>query len=199
MVLPNCENVPIPGMLSEKNDWAPRKTAPFLWVNLETTLDTTKVHEEPKPATLTNATTASTVKSDSTPSINENVECEENMVLAEEHREEAVEYSSGSYGNTNRELRLPLLKLEKQGSSTSSTSSESMAVSPTNRPNLTSVTSDLSATNGEDGQAKKVNRRARMMDFGKRMGDKLGENRKKFEEKGRSFVEKLRENTNTVQ
>lgn len=198
-MLPNCENVPIPGMLSEKDDWVPRKTAPFLWVNLETTLDTTKLHEEPKPMILTNVATASTVKSDRTPSIDEKVECERNAVLTEENREETVEYSSGSYGNTNRELRLPLLKLEKQDCSTSSTSSESMVVSPTNRPNLTSVTSDLSATNGEDAQAKKVNRRARVMDFGKRMGDKLGENRKKFEEKSRSFVEKLRENTNPVQ
>lgn len=199
-MLPNCENVPIPGMLSEKDDWAPRKTAPFLWVNLESTLDTTKLDEEPKPMTPANAATASAVRSDSTPSIDENAECERNAVLAEENREETVEYSSGSYGNTNRELRLPLLKLEKQGSSTSSTSSENMAgCSPINGPNLTSVTSDLSASNGEDAQAKKVNRRARMMDFGKRMGDKLGENRKKFEEKGRSFVEKLRENTNPVQ
>jgi hypothetical protein len=195
MVLPNCENISIPGMLSEKDDWAPCKTAPFMWVNHETTPDTTKLQEEPKPMTLTDVNT--TDKNNITPSLDEKVECEKIRTQAQEHKEGSVEFSSSvSSGTTNSDLSLPLLKLEKQGSSTSSASCQSMVGYPVNQSNFTR---DLSATNGEDVQAKKVNQRARMMDLRKRMGDKLGENRKKFEEKGRHFVEKFRENVNTMQ
>lgn len=183
-------------MLSEEDDWAPCKTAPFMWVNHETAPDTTKLHKEPKPMTLTDVNT--TAKSTVTPSLDEKVECEKGTTQTQEYWEGAVLESStsGSYGTTNRDLILASLKLEKQGSSTSIASSESMMGSPFNRSNLMS---NFSATNEEDVQAKKVNHRARMMDFGKRMGEKLGENRRKFEEKSRHFVEKFRENMNTVQ
>ncbi|MCD7450081.1 hypothetical protein HAX54_003499 [Datura stramonium] len=33
VVLPNCENVCIPWMIAEKDDWIPRKEAPYIWVN----------------------------------------------------------------------------------------------------------------------------------------------------------------------
>ncbi|KAK4793898.1 hypothetical protein SAY86_011892, partial [Trapa natans] len=33
MVMPNCENVWIPFMVAEKDDWVPRKAAPFIWLN----------------------------------------------------------------------------------------------------------------------------------------------------------------------
>ncbi|KAJ4778385.1 Testis-expressed sequence 2 protein [Rhynchospora pubera] len=200
MVLPNCESTSIPGMLSEKDDWAPRKTAPFMRVNHESTPETTKLHEEPKPVTplvTVTSVTSTTVKSEAISPIDEKVEFEKGMALAQEHKGAVLEPSTSCpYGTPTRDLRLPLLSLQKQGSGSGSTSSESMVGSPINRWNSTS---DLSATNGEDAQAKKANRRARMMDFGKRMGDKLGENRRRFEEKGRSFVEKFRENMNTVQ
>jgi hypothetical protein len=49
---------------------------------------------------------------------------------------------------------------------------------------------------GEDAK-RKGGRRARMIDFGKRMGDKLEEKRRTIEEKGRHIVEKMRENART--
>ncbi|CAL9162579.1 unnamed protein product [Musa hybrid cultivar] len=37
LVLPNCETICIPWMLAEKDDWVPRKVAPFMWINNENT------------------------------------------------------------------------------------------------------------------------------------------------------------------
>ncbi|THU72786.1 hypothetical protein C4D60_Mb04t15850 [Musa balbisiana] len=37
LVLPNCETICIPWMLAEKDDWVPRKIAPFMWINNENT------------------------------------------------------------------------------------------------------------------------------------------------------------------
>src|SRR6266540_1420628 len=39
-VLPNCESAPISWMISDKEDWVPRKAAPFIWLNRETTAET---------------------------------------------------------------------------------------------------------------------------------------------------------------
>ncbi|XP_060204379.1 uncharacterized protein LOC132632458 [Lycium barbarum] len=33
VVLPNCENVCIPWMIAEKDDWVPLKDAPYIWIN----------------------------------------------------------------------------------------------------------------------------------------------------------------------
>jgi hypothetical protein len=52
------------------------------------------------------------------------------------------------------------------------------------------------STIGEDAK-RKGGRRARMMDFGKKMGDKLEEKRRTIEERGRHIVEKMRENART--
>ncbi|KAK7291253.1 hypothetical protein RIF29_06245 [Crotalaria pallida] len=35
LVLPNCESIYIPWMLAEKDDWVPRKVAPFIWIKHE--------------------------------------------------------------------------------------------------------------------------------------------------------------------
>jgi hypothetical protein len=52
------------------------------------------------------------------------------------------------------------------------------------------------ASVGEDVK-QKSGRRSRMMDLGKKMGDKLEEKRRQVEEKGRTIVEKMRENART--
>jgi hypothetical protein len=45
LVLPNCENVCIPWMMAEKDDWVPKKVAPFMWLNQEAINDPTTGHE----------------------------------------------------------------------------------------------------------------------------------------------------------
>ncbi|XP_056167225.1 uncharacterized protein LOC115665086 isoform X2 [Syzygium oleosum] len=47
MVLPNCESLRIPWMLAEKNDWVPRKAAPFIWLSQEGTKDLMPMIEKP--------------------------------------------------------------------------------------------------------------------------------------------------------
>ncbi|KAG2614442.1 hypothetical protein PVAP13_4KG363901 [Panicum virgatum] len=41
LVLPNCESIPISYMLSDTDDWVPRKIAPFIWLNHEPPTETT--------------------------------------------------------------------------------------------------------------------------------------------------------------
>ncbi|RLM55376.1 testis-expressed sequence 2 protein-like isoform X1 [Panicum miliaceum] len=41
LVLPNCESIPISWMLSDTDDWVPRKIAPFIWLNREPPTETT--------------------------------------------------------------------------------------------------------------------------------------------------------------
>ncbi|KAF3975553.1 hypothetical protein CMV_001193 [Castanea mollissima] len=45
LVLPNSESVCIPWMISEKDDWVPRKVAPFLWLNQEANNGPTTMRE----------------------------------------------------------------------------------------------------------------------------------------------------------
>ncbi|KAF0934573.1 hypothetical protein E2562_025664 [Oryza meyeriana var. granulata] len=90
------------------------------------------------------------------------------------------------------ELRKPLLITEK----IQEEDSESRVGSPS--PVYTSLRGIVPA--GEqagDESKRKGGRRARMMDFGKKMGDKLEEKRRHIEEKGRHIVEKMRENART--
>ncbi|CAN6215511.1 unnamed protein product [Urochloa humidicola] len=35
LVLPNCESIPVSWMISDTDDWVPRKIAPFIWLNRE--------------------------------------------------------------------------------------------------------------------------------------------------------------------
>ena len=49
MVLPNCESACIPWMLAEKDDWVPRKVAPFIWLNREAVADNSNVREAVGP------------------------------------------------------------------------------------------------------------------------------------------------------
>ncbi|GMH21982.1 hypothetical protein Nepgr_023825 [Nepenthes gracilis] len=45
LVLPNTDSVCIPWMLAEKDDWAPRNVAPFIWLNREVPTDPATIVE----------------------------------------------------------------------------------------------------------------------------------------------------------
>ncbi|CAL5040708.1 unnamed protein product [Urochloa decumbens] len=40
LVLPNCESIPVSWMISDTDDWVPRKIAPFIWLNREPPTET---------------------------------------------------------------------------------------------------------------------------------------------------------------
>ncbi|CAN6252724.1 unnamed protein product [Urochloa humidicola] len=213
LLLPNCESISMPWMLAEKDDWVPRKDAPFIWLNHETT-------------EMRNHTTATTstqpegggLKDDgsgkrSVPSLPiSSVGSEESLKVAasiDEAKQEPVADASlrsqsspgpageSAHSNEHDELKRPLLVTEKLQEDASESRvgspmySSQRAVIPVGEQPLASTSSI-----GEDAK-RKGGRRARMMDFGKRMGDKLEEKRRTIEEKGRHIVEKMRENART--
>jgi len=213
LVLPNCESISMPWMLAEKDDWVPCKNAPFIWLNHDAT-------EMRSHATATASTQSEEggLKDDGSskrpmPSLPISTAGSEEPLKAvasiDEAKQEPVseaslhsQSSSGPVGesvhsNEPDELRRPLLITEKL--------QEDASESRVGSPMYTSLRAVIpvgeqpqapASSIGEDAK-KKSGRRARMMDFGKRMGDKLEEKRRNIEEKGRHIVEKMRENART--
>lgn len=213
LVLPNCESISMPWMLAEKDDWVPRKDAPFVWLHHEPTetrshaaasthpeecgLKDDSSSKRPMP-TLPNSSGGSGESLKAVASI------------AEAKQEAAAEASSHSqsplapagesvHSDENEELRKPLLLTERH--------QEDDSENRVGLPMYTSLRAVMPAVEQQQAQAsvssvgedakRKSGRRARMMDFGKRMGDKLEEKRRTIEEKGRHIVEKMRENART--
>ncbi|XP_052143213.1 uncharacterized protein LOC127762768 [Oryza glaberrima] len=214
LVLPNCESISIPFMLAEKDDWVPLKDAPFIWLNREPT--ETRSHAAAVTPTRPDEVILKDDASNKTvaPSLpNSSARSEETLKTAasideptqvpvaaadasHEPRKSplapAGEASSPSSPDTIDELRKPLLITEK----IQEEDSESKVESPS--PLYTSLRGIVPAGEQSGDESKrKGGRRARMMDFGKKMGDKLEEKRRHIEEKGRNIVEKMRENART--
>lgn len=215
LVLPNCENVCIPWMMAEKDDWVPKKVAPFMWLNQEANNDPTTGHEvtasqpieaktktevssketsrdpesmHPKPKTEVSKATSRDPESkypkpENPVSINESPD-----VLS------ATTNSVHISSETLQETRTPSLlrndepqeickQAEEIPESQSSSSSRSMI----------QYEKQDSTTEDDDSRPKRVGgRRARMLDFSKKVGEKFEEKRRHIEEKGRNIVEKMR-------
>jgi hypothetical protein len=203
----------MPWMLAEKDDWVPRNDAPFIWLNHEPT--ETRSHgaatasAQPEEAVLKNDAGNKKAVVTEPVSLEGSEESPKTRAAStEEPIEKPVAEASvaqpllahapageSSHSDENKELRKPLLvtqKLEEDGSESRvgpPLYTSLRAVIPAGEPSA-------AAALGEDAKRKSW-RRARMVDFGKRMGDKLEEKRRTIEEKGRHIVEKMRENTRT--
>uniref|UniRef100_A0A6M2F283 SMP-LTD domain-containing protein n=1 Tax=Populus davidiana TaxID=266767 RepID=A0A6M2F283_9ROSI len=196
MVLPNCESVCIPWMLAEKNDWVPRNAAPFIWINQEAASDNaaalellnsqldakTKIeagretsynHPESKHQKTRNAENVQPPYSDSSDDLSSNKPSMKNdkssqdltsPLLANSEAQETGQNSSG-YASESQSPSRSLISLEKQ---------------------------TRSVEEEDDSRPKKMGRRAKMLDLGKKMGEKLEEKRRNIEEKGRNIVDKMR-------
>ncbi|XP_047080258.1 uncharacterized protein LOC124691006 [Lolium rigidum] len=211
LVLPNCESIPMPWMLAEKDDWAPLKDGPYIWLNHE--LTETRSHvaaavpTHPEEAAGAKADTST--KNAAPSSRDSSAKSEESLRSIDESAEDPVAESSHaqsrlapasetstspSHPDAASELRKPLLSMED--------TSERRAGSPLYtslraiRPAGQQLQQAALASVGEDVK-QKSGRRSRMMDLGKKMGDKLEEKRRQVEEKGRTIVEKMRENART--
>ncbi|XP_065046907.1 uncharacterized protein LOC135678252 [Musa acuminata AAA Group] len=204
LVLPNYESICIPWMLAEKDDWIPRKVAPFIWINNDsmdmagTELTVPQDREDKSKLDGSNKTKDG---------LDDKVEKVKNVIHVEQPAQEpptessisggcltGSAFSDHSYSSTNAELQVPLLSGE-----TEKDSSQSNAETPTASSSRAVVMVDDQAALSldEDEKPKRSSRRAKMMDFGKRMGDKLEEKRRHIEEKSRHIVEKMRENSRT--
>ncbi|XP_009408154.2 uncharacterized protein LOC103990667 [Musa acuminata AAA Group] len=204
LVLPNYESICIPWMLAEKDDWIPRKVAPFIWINNDsmdmaaTELTVPQDREDKSKLDGSNKTKDG---------LDDKVEKVKNVIHVEQPAQEpptessisggcltGSAFSDHSYSSTNAELQVPLLSGE-----TEKDSSQSNTETPTASSSRAVVMVDDQAALSldEDEKPKRTSRRAKMMDFGKRMGDKLEEKRRHIEEKSRHIVEKMRENSRT--
>ncbi|RZS24037.1 hypothetical protein BHM03_00057061, partial [Ensete ventricosum] len=204
LVLPNYESICIPWMLAEKDDWIPRKAAPFIWINTDSMdmagpeLTVPQDREDKSKVDGSNKTKDG---------LDDKVEKVKNVIHVEQPAQEPPTESSISSGcltgsassdhsnsSTNAELQAPLLSGE-----TEKDSSQSNAETPTVSSSraLVMVEDQAALPLEEDEKPKRSSRRAKMMDFGKRVGDKLEEKRRHIEEKGRHIVEKMRENSRT--
>ncbi|KAG8660137.1 hypothetical protein MANES_02G118200v8 [Manihot esculenta] len=197
MVLPNCESLYIPWMLAEKDDWIPRKVAPFMWLSREATSDHATARE-------VDGSQPDKAKSEAAPHRRASKNDPENKHLKAECSQQsfsdysdAVESSLSSTkpstqsSNFSQELTDPLLaSYEPQA-----ISQQSKGMSERQSPSRSLVDAEKqnhSAVEEDDSKLKRMGRRARMLDLGKKMGDKLEEKRRHIEEKGRSIVEKMR-------
>ena len=203
-------------MLADKDDWVPRNVAPFIWINQEA-LDMTGLESTSSLA----GGEAKPVLDGSTRSITDVVTCADdkgekilNIVDIQQLPEKSETKTTGSQNGSIRsvstdqhvetskseELREPLLRTDEnqeghrqsidESPKTSSSSSENLML---DQPAIRSIPSE------EEAKPKRMggSRRARMMDLGKKMQEKLEEKRRLIEERGRHVVEKIRENART--
>lgn len=215
VVLPNCESLTIPWMIAEKDDWVQRKAAPFMWLNQESDHNSSQATEarskSDKPPTSSscvqseqmqktaNATQRPIVSEAETMSSSSCAQSEQvpkaaNAVHKPNTEEEAMSTPLSNSttvtvesDNSLEELKTPLLlpsSSEKQETNARGSTREIPVVQSPSRSMVSSEEDDL--------RGKKPGRRARMLDLGKKMGEKLEEKRRHMEEKSRQIVEKMR-------
>ncbi|KAK9106255.1 hypothetical protein Syun_022266 [Stephania yunnanensis] len=197
LVLPNCESVSIPWMLAERDDWVPRKAAPYMRASQEADNDI-KIQDfsfshsgEAKPILEVGS-------SEQCPGYDpDNVQQKtKNMAGAQQSINGFVEESKSSSqpnpvkyldGQSLQDLKTPLLSSDEPYEVDYSGKPENRCDQPSSD---TSALRQISLD--DDANPKRVGRRSRMMDLGKKMGEKLEEKRRHIEEKGRHIVEKMR-------
>ncbi|XXG60462.1 hypothetical protein AAC387_Pa04g2366 [Persea americana] len=181
LVLPNCEGISIPWMLAEKDDWVPRKVAPFIWVRQESSDSTVRTASDSQPGEL--KTKGSKQEEDHKNAKNVvSQQADESSSSSQSDSAPSVSNYRSLNSNAIEDLKLPLLQGdEKQDSCV------------TSRPVIAEFSGGRMVVAAEEQiPLKRIGRRARMMDLGKKMGEKLEEKRRHIEEKGRHMVEKMR-------
>ncbi|KAF5730410.1 hypothetical protein HS088_TW20G00783 [Tripterygium wilfordii] len=185
MVLPHCENLSIPWMLAEMDDWVPRKAAPFMWLNQEAVSDHT-AHEafsslQPVESETKNETSrgTSTDHGESKLKKEKNVDCLQQPTI-DSSNASGSSLSSRKGDSKFLQLKTPLFV----GDKTEEMCEENIGETSSENQDYIIEEDDL--------RPKKIGRKARMLDLGKKMGEKLGEKRRHLEEKSRNIVEKMR-------
>lgn len=195
LVLPNAESVSIPWMLVEKDDWVPRKVAPFIWLNQESANDPIVIREVPSHLPCGEKTTTEAVgepSSDHTQSKHQRPKNAQSIQQTSESSDVALISTDPSTMSTSasEELRTPLLgndephETEKYQIEVLENQSLSRSLSTFDKP--------YDTVEDDEMRPKRTGRRARMLDLGKKMGEKLEEKRRHIEEKSRHIVERMR-------
>ncbi|XP_038893872.1 uncharacterized protein LOC120082676 [Benincasa hispida] len=201
LVLPNSESIYIPFMMAEKDDWVPRDVAPFMWLNQGATDNKTSCeNQRSHPVEAKNRSEAS--KTTSTDQQGIEHKRPKNIESSQPHIDLLnVSKPSSSIANPapatektsdENEMEVPLLENDKAVE----IFLQNREFAQENQSPSRSISS-LSGQenhNAEEDEAKprRIGRRARMLEIGKKMGEKLEEKRRNIEEKSRNIVEKMR-------
>ncbi|PIN09378.1 putative protein TEX2, contains PH domain [Handroanthus impetiginosus] len=196
LVLPNSECVGVPWMLAEKDDWVPRKVAPFMWYrnNQDSAGNNTK-REVPcfQPGELTQTVEAN---HGNPTRIEVNYEKSNNIGFTPPVTSEYLEPGASSSSSTDestlkstsfQELRAPPLK--KDNTQEFGRRSTDIRVQS---PSRVFTEGQIQIAEDDDTRLRRMGTRERMRGLGKKMGEKLEVKRRHIEEKGRSFVERMR-------
>ncbi|XP_020238904.1 uncharacterized protein LOC109817956 [Cajanus cajan] len=219
LVLPNCESVCIPWMLAEKDDWVPRTVAPFIWINQEignetsTSIDTNnQPYEEVKARSEAGASTSNNDPEHKQQNPRNVESCQEATNKSSDSLAFPLSSSNSvtlESSSSLEELNTPLLENDKPQKSTDlkefrtsmvqndrllETTEQNMENNSESQSQHGSVVMEKRnhSIEQEDGLPKKMGRRERMLDLGKKMSEKLEEKRRHIEEKSRHIVEKMR-------
>ncbi|XP_022716493.1 testis-expressed protein 2-like [Durio zibethinus] len=196
MVLPNRESACIPWMLAEKDDWVPRKVAPFIWLNQEAVSDNNIVREA-----LGHQLSDSKAKENGRKSSSSHQESKHLKPKVDSFQPPIIEsvampsssavISSSIGSKSSQDLRTPLLTTDEPHDTSQQNREETSGSQSLSRA-LTEFGRPSDVVDENDPRPKKMGRRARMLDLGKKMGEKLEEKRRHIEEKSRHIVEKMR-------
>lgn len=199
-MLPNCESVCIPWMLAEKDDWVPRSVAPFIWHSQEASSDHTSASESfisqsGEAKTKMEATKATSIDHPESKLQNpKNIDCiQQSPTVPKIVSMPATASAVPSIQNSKslQELRTPLLESD-EAQETGQQKKEEIPDCQSLPRSLALLEKQSYAVEEDDSRPKKGGRKARMLDLGKKMGEKLEEKRRHIEEKSRHIVEKMR-------
>lgn len=195
LVLPNSESVYVPWMLAEKNDWVTQKAAPFLWVK----------HEISSNSTTKNGSNSQSAKENPMdevvggPSISYVDEMHHdsndtgNVVQPENDSSSKCAASlilSTRADSDAGDLTAPLLKVDELDETVHLNSPEKSETDTIQ----SAIWQDQQkyVMDNDDSKLKRIGTRARMLGFGKKVGEKFEEKRRHIEEKGRHIVERMK-------
>ncbi|KAK7278329.1 hypothetical protein RJT34_23357 [Clitoria ternatea] len=221
LVLPDCGSVCIPWMLAEKDDWVPRNVAPFIWIKQKqdfgnetsTPLD---INNQPSSGVKDGLEASASTSSNDPKYKQEEPKCAESSQEPTSKSSDSItpplSSSSTQTLESSRnleELTMPVLENDKPQETTDLEEFRTSSIQgdkqlETNEPNMENIL-ELQSHQGnevmekrsrsieqEDALPKKMGRRERMLDLGKKMSEKLEEKRRHIEEKSRHIVEKMR-------
>ncbi|KAL2553377.1 putative integral membrane protein conserved region [Forsythia ovata] len=181
LVLPNCESVCIPCMSAEKDDWVPMKVAPFMWHNQDNAGSSTPKQEAP--------------------SFQPGDEKSKSVGHATESTSQSLDPSHVGSSTLNdhsfqEKLRAPLLDKDTSQDIGPRTSEEKQNIHLLPSQSLI-LAEGQNDTSEEDDTSRprrlgRLGTKERMLGLGKKMGEKLEVRRRHIEEKGRSFVDRMR-------
>lgn len=189
LVLPNRESVCIPWMIADKDDWVSKNIAPFIWLHQEMINDPTTGHE-----VTTSQPTEGKLKTEASKGTSSDPGCEHKKLKNAESINESSDgsaISTRAHGSINlQELRTPLLGNDEPQETCNQV--EEVPEHQSYSKSVTLIDKQDSTKEGDDLRRKRMGRKARMLDLGKKVGEKLEEKRRHIEEKGRHIVEKMR-------